>query len=390
MPIDYQARRARALQALGTGVAVLPAAPGRVRLTAGTGRPDADFVWLTGHDDLDAILVLAPGAAAPVALFLPARDPRHDRWEGPRLAPEDAPAALGVDVAYPLAELEARLPALLRGADPLWYGLGRVPALDQRLLPHLGNPRRLHDPGLALHGLRRLKGDAELAAMRRAAAITAEGFAAARALVADGAREFELEAALIGTWRRLGADGPAYRPIVAGGANATVLHHTRADGTLRAGELVLVDAGAAWDGYACDVTRTWTVGRPAGRRATLLELVQRAQDVAIAAIRPGVAREAPKAEAEAVLAEGLRALGLDAAGLPRWFPHGLGHAIGLEVQDPSDVEPYAAGMTVTVEPGLYFMPDDDQAPADLRGVGVRIEDTVLVTPGGCERLSAAC
>lgn len=397
----YQRRRDAAMATMGAGVAVLPAGPARprTRTSAYPYRPDADFWWLTGLAEPDAVLVLAPEGPVKAALFVPARDPAHERWEGARLGPEAAPAALGVDAAWPLDELDARLPGLLRGAEPLWYGFGREAAFDQRLLalwPRLAErrrpgPRTIKDPGGVLHPLRLRKAPEELAAMRRAAALTAAGFAAARARVADGVPEHALEAALTGAWRAGGADGPAYNPIVAAGANATVLHHTRADGVLRAGELVLVDAGAEWRGYACDVTRTWAVGEVDGRRRAAWEGVKAAHAAAIAATRPGAPLPAPSDAARAVLADALADLGLGAGALERYFPHAVGHWIGLEVHDPvvPEVATLAAGMAMTVEPGLYFPADDEAVPAELRGVGIRIEDTVVVADGEAEVLTAA-
>ncbi len=398
----YQLRRDTAMARMGTGVAVIPAGPARrrTRTTTFPYRPDADFWWLTGFVEPDAVLVLAPAGPVRSALFVPARDRARERWDGGRLGAEAAPAALGVDVAWPLEELDARLPGLLRGAEPLWYGFGREAAFDARLLalwPALADrrcpaPRTIKDPGGVLHALRLLKAPEELAAMRRAAAITAAGFAAAREQVRAGAPEYTLEAALLGAWRAAGADGPAYAPIVAAGANATVLHHVGGAGLLAAGELVLVDAGAEWRGYACDVTRTWAVDAPTGRRQIVWDAVRRAQGAAIAAIRPGLPVTAPQAAAEAVLGEALAELGLgDADALARYFPHGVGHWIGLEVHDPvvPEAATFAPGMVMTVEPGLYFPADDPAVPADLRGVGVRLEDTLAVTTAGVEVLTGA-
>jgi Xaa-Pro aminopeptidase len=400
----YAARRARALQALGDGVAVIPAAPERrrTRTTTYPYKPDADFYYLTGFDEPGATLVLHAGGPT---LFLRPRDRARETWDGRRLGVEAAPAALGVAEAYPDAELAARLPGLLRGAARVHFPLGRYPEHDAWFLPALaGLGSRLHpapdavaDPAAWLHEARLVKDPAELALMREAAAVTAAGFAAMRDAIRPGAREYELEALLTAAFRSRGASGHAYNPIVAAGAHATCLHHTTNHGTLRAGELVLVDAGAEVGGYACDVTRTYAVTEATGAARAAIGWVEQAQRAAIAQLRPGVPIDRFHAAAVDVLTQGLRDLGvqLGPEGHEPYYMHHTGHFLGLEVHDVGAFRPagewraLAPGMVLTVEPGLYFPEDDERVPAELRGVGIRIEDDVLVTAAEPEVLTAA-
>ncbi|MDB5101796.1 MAG: peptidase [Cyanobacteria bacterium RYN_339] len=400
----YQARRARAMQALGDGVAVIPAAPERrrTRTTTYPYKPDADFFYLTGFDEPGATLVLHP--EGPV-LFLRPRDPLRETWDGPRLGVDAAPGALGLAAAFPDAELTQRLPGLLRGAANVHFPLGRYPEHDAWFVPAFSGlgtrqyaaPGAVADPATWLHEARVIKGPEELAAMRAAAAITAAGFAAARAAIAPGVREYEIEALLTGTFRARGATGPAYNTIVAAGAHATCLHHVRNDGTLRSGELVLIDAGAEVGGYACDVSRTYAVdGTPSEAQQAALGWVAKAQHAAIAELRAGNSIERFHEAAVTVLTEGLQALGvaLGPDGHQPYYMHHTGHFLGLEVHDVGAFRPdgewrqLAPGMVLTVEPGLYFPVGDERVPAALRGVGIRLEDDVLVTTGEPEILSA--
>jgi Xaa-Pro aminopeptidase len=400
----YAARRARAMQALAGGVAVIPSAPERrrTRTTHYPYKPDADFYYLTGFDEPGATLMLHPDGPT---LFLRPRDPQRETWDGPRLGVEAAPAALGLAAAYPEAELAGRLPALLRGAGRIHFPLGRYPEHDAWFVPALaGLGSRLHaapeavaDPAAWLHEQRLVKDAAELALMRQAAAVTAAGFEATKAAIRPGAREYELEAILTAAFRSRGANGHAYNPIVAAGRHATCLHHTRNDGTLAAGELVLIDAGAEVGGYACDVTRTYAVTEPSDAARAALGWVAEAQRAAIAELRPGNSIERFHEAAVAVLTEGLARLGvaLGPDGHAPYYMHHTGHFLGLEVHDVGAFRPggawreLAPGMVLTVEPGLYFPPDDERVPAALRGVGIRIEDDVLVTADGPEILTAA-
>jgi Xaa-Pro aminopeptidase len=279
-----------------------------------------------------------------------------------------------------------------------------------KLLPRLGSrhvepPARMVNPQAILSEMRLLKDPAEINLMRRAAAITAEGYQKALGAVQPGAREYEVEAALEGTYRRLGADGSAYTPIVAGGDNATILHYTNNNEILENGDLVLIDSGAEFGWYACDVSRTYPVnGRFTPAQKAIYELVLKAQTEAIALMKPGCHVKSYHERAVEVLTEGLVELGL-LQGNPqelvvseayrRFYMHGTGHYLGLDTHDVgaykvgNNWRPLRPGMVLTVEPGLYIAQGAPGVDPAYWGIGVRIEDDVLITATGHEVLSAA-
>ena len=379
-------------------------------------RQDSDFWYLTGFDHPNAAAVLRTDAGPEYTLFVEPRDPDAETWTGYRPGVEGAVRDHEADEAYPNEELQKRLPELVTGARRVFHVLGRDPAIDAKLLETWENmrlrsrlgrvpPEAVVDPRGVVHEMRLRKQPAELDLMRRAAAISREGHCAAARLAKAGAFEYELEAALEHAFRRLGARGPAYTTIVGGGANATILHYVRNDQKLRDGELVLVDAGCELEGYASDVTRTYPVGgslRGPGR--AVYEVVLAAQTAAIERCRPGATLPEIHDAAVRRLAEGLLELGLLAGSVDevvakeayrKFYMHQTSHWLGLDVHDagtyreagaPRRLEP---GMVFTVEPGLYVSPRHEDVPAHFRGIGVRIEDDVVVTAAGCEVLTAA-
>ncbi len=415
-PFDH--RRRQALQRFAGGVAIIPAARVAIRSndTEYPFHQDPDFRYLTGFEEPDAVLVLAPEHPHHRSvLFLRPRDREAELWTGPRLGVEAAPSVLGVDAAYPIAELDERLAHLLVGADVLYAALGRDDAFDRRVLGALDRaraltrrkgraPRRIADPGLVLHEMRLRKSAEELAAIRTAARITVGAHLAAMRATMPGIHEYELQAILECEYRRHGAV-PSYEPIVAGGERATILHYVRNDRRIADGELVLVDSGCAYDGYAADVTRTWPAnGRFTAEQRALYEIVVRAFDAAAACVRPATPQRAMHDAAARMIAEGLRDLGLLRGSLDEimeresyraYFPHGTGHWLGLDVHDvgayrDEDDRPrlFEPGMVTTVEPGIY-VPRDADCPDAFKGIGIRIEDDILVTASGHENLSAA-
>jgi len=420
----YRENRARlqARLAEAGAAALVPTARARLRNadTEYPFRPDSDFWYLTGFGEPEGTLVLLPpGAARPrgeSVLFLRERVPSEETWTGRRLGVERACEALGVDRAYPASELWTRLGGLLDGCARVVYRSGLDEERDRRLLALFAErrararageapPAELVDPARFLGEARLFKSAPELERMRRAAAITGEAHRAVMGAARPGLREYELDALLGYTFRRRGADGEAYPNIVAAGENACVLHYRASDAELRAGELVLVDAGCEVEHYASDVTRTFPVdGRFAGEGRAVYEVVLAAQEAVLAAVRPGTTLDALHALAVERLVEGACALGLvegDAAEVVaekryrHLYMHRTSHWLGLDVHDcgaytregaPRALEP---GMVLTVEPGLYVAPDEASVEARWRGIGVRIEDDVLVTPDGCEVLTAA-
>jgi Xaa-Pro aminopeptidase len=411
-------RRARILEAMGEGVMLLPAATELIRSgdTHFPFRQDSDFGYVTGFPEPEAVAVLAVGAANPFALFLRPRDPEQAVWVGPRAGVEGAVADYGANVAHPLQDLEKELPAWLVKANQVFLPFGRDDALTRRLLalirwangqrPRTGRgPTVLRDAGEILHELRLTKGPAEIARLRETIAIAAEAHREAMRTVRPGMHEYEIEALIDGIFRRRGASGPAYPSIVAGGANATILHYTANDRPLGADELLLIDAGSERAGYCADVTRTFPTGRrytPAQR--DLYDAVLAAQLAVIGAARPGATLDDLHVTATRVLSEALIAIGLLEGSVDevvehekykRFYMHRTSHWLGRDVHDvgqykigdtPRALEP---GMVFTVEPGLYVPADADDVAPPYRGIGIRIEDDVLVTPGGVEVLSAA-
>jgi Xaa-Pro aminopeptidase len=343
-------------------------------------------------------------------------DPERAIWVGPRTGIEGAVAEYGAIVAHPIDDLEKELPRWLRGSERVFVDLSRQDTMAQRILaavrraqaerPRLGTgPTALHDATEILHEQRLHKTPDELARMRHAIDIACEAHREAVKSTRPGMHEYEVEAMVDFTFRRRGASGPAYPSIVAGGANATVLHYTANDRPLAADDLLLIDAGAERAGYCADVTRTWPIAkRFAPAQRDCYQAVLAAQLAAIAAAKPGTTLDAIHTIAVRVLAEALTTIGLLSGSVDeiveketyrRFYMHRTSHWLGRDVHDvgryklgdtPRPLEP---GMVFTVEPGLYIPADADDVPADFRGIGIRIEDDVHVTASGVDVLSAA-
>ncbi len=416
----FAARRKRFLEAMEPGsIAILLGASlaTRSRDTHYRFRQDSDFHYLTGFDHPNAALVLQPDGEESFTLFVEARDKEAETWTGYRPGIEGARSDFGADQAYPIGELLEKLPSLLERARRVYHVLGRDARVDQKIVEtieaarlrsraHAPPPDSILDPRGILHEQRLFKEPAELELMRMAAEITREAHAAAAALAHADRFEYELEAALDGTFRRRGGWGPAYDSIVGGGVNATVLHYVANDQPLRDGTLVLIDAGCEYAGYAADVTRTYPVGgRFTSPAREIYDVVLAAQEVALERSRPGATLEEIHDAALRRLVEGMIALRLlptttvdDAIAsgdFRRYYMHRTSHWLGLDVHDvgaySQDGQPrrLEAGMVLTVEPGLYVPAHDEGAPEALRGIGVRIEDDVVITDDGHENLSAA-
>ncbi|MFN8543912.1 MAG: aminopeptidase P N-terminal domain-containing protein [Candidatus Binatia bacterium] len=412
------ARRARIMEAMDGGVLLVAAAPERTR-SADVEYPfrqDSDFDYVTGFPEPEAVAVLAPGAEKRFVLFVRPHDPERAVWVGPRAGVDGAVAHYGADAAHPIADLEAELPKLLAPVAHVTLHLGRDDALTTRLLAivrkvHAERPRAgsgpvvIRDAGELLHELRLRKSPDELGRMRAAIGIACEAHRTAMRTARPGMFEYEIEALLDYTFRRRGATGWAYPSIVASGANATVLHYVANSRRMADGELVLIDAGAELRGYCADVTRTFPTGaRFLPHQRDLYDAVLAAQLAAIAEVRPGTTVEAVHARAVRVLAEALLGLGLltgtvdevvDKETYKRFYMHRTSHWLGRDVHDVGRYKvdgtgrPLEPGMVLTVEPGLYVPVDAADVPEVFRGVGIRIEDDVLVIEAGHEVLSAA-
>jgi len=412
----FAARRTRLAQAMGGGVAVIPTAPERLRNrdTHFPYRFDSHFYYLTGFAEPEAVLVLVGGSAPRSLLFCREKNEEREIWDGFRHGPQAAQERFGFDEAHPVAALDAKLAALLEDQPALFYPVGADPEWDARAMRWLNAvraksragiaaPERVQDVRALLDDMRLVKDAQELALMRRAGRIAAAAHRRAMQATRPGRSEYEIEAELLYEFRRNGAQFPAYTPIVAGGANACVLHYVSNDAPLRAGELLLIDAGCELDGYASDITRTFPVnGRFTGAQRAVYDLVLAAQAAAMEKVRPGSAWNEPHDAAVRVLAQGmldLKLLGgtleeaLEKETYKRFYMHRTGHWLGLDVHDAGEYKRSGAwralqpGMTLTVEPGLYIRAADD-VPEALRNIGIRIEDDVAVTEGGCEVISA--
>lgn len=420
----YADNRARLLAALAErgAAAIIPTASAKTRNhdSEYRFRPDSDFWYLTGFGEPESVLVLLPGdVLAPrrrAVLFLREKKRDEEVWTGLRLGIEAAPKALGIDEAYPIAELWTRLFDLLKGYERVVYRSGLDEARDRGVQGVLGKlrsqvrseaalPSELLDPAPLVHEQRLFKTAAELELMRRAAAITTEAHLAAMSETCAGMGENEIDARLTYTFLRRGASGAAYGNIVAGGANACILHYHENNRELRDGELLLIDAGAEFDCYASDVTRTFPVnGRFSPEQRALYEIVLEAELAAIAQVQPGRTFQSVHEVAVRVLCEGLARLSLlpgsaaeiaERESYKRFYMHRTSHWLGLDVHDcgayliAGKSRALAPGQVLTVEPGLYIAPDDESVEPRWRGIGIRIEDDVLVTAGGHEVLTSA-
>ncbi|PWB58366.1 MAG: Xaa-Pro aminopeptidase [Nitrosomonadales bacterium] len=433
----YQQRRLRLASAMGSGVAVIPTAPERPRNRDShyPYRFDSYFHYLTGFSEPEAVLVLvadatlSPSPLPPAGegdavpslrdegvesiLFCREKNPEREIWDGFRHGPEGAKEAFGFDEAHPIAQLDEMLPRLLAGQPSLHFHLGADSAWDARAVGWLNSvreqvrsgisaPRAILDVRAVLDEMRLIKDAGEIATMRRAAEISAAAHVRAMRESRPERREFEIEAELLHEFRRHGAQAPAYNAIVAGGANACVLHYVFNDAPLKSGELLLIDAGCELDGYAADITRTFPVsGKFSAAQKAVYELVLAAQAAAIEQVRPGSHWNAPHDAAVKVLAQGFIDLGLcqgtlaevlEQESYKRFYMHRTGHWLGMDVHDVGEYKQggewrtLQPGMVLTVEPGCYIRPAED-VPERFWNIGIRIEDDVVVTAGGCEVLT---
>lgn len=414
---SYSARRKQLARLMGDGVAIIPTAPEKIRNGDAhyPYRADSYFHYLTGFDEPEAILVLqVRGAKLQSTLFCRERDPLRELWDGYRLGVERAPSSLALDEAFSIHQFDQQLPQLMAGHDQVATLWGADSAWDKRVMQGVEKLRQRVRSGVSaplqfteirqyLDEMRLLKDASELRLMKTAAQISAQAHGRLMKTVRPGHFEYEMEAELLHEFRRQGADGPAYTSIVAGGANACVLHYISNRDALRAGDLLLVDAGCEYQGYAADITRTFPVnGCFSAPQRDLYEVVWAAQQAALQEVRPGRRFEQYHQAALKVLVRGLIDLKLckgtvdgviESGAYQRFYMHRTGHWLGRDVHDVGSYSlkgksrPLQAGMVVTVEPGLY-VGKGKGIPAHFANTGIRIEDDALVTSTGHQVLTA--
>lgn len=416
---EYARRRKHLMSMMESdSIAVIPAAHEctRSRDTEYVFRQDSDFYYLTGFNEPDAVLVLIPGRrAGQVVMFCRDRDPELELWHGYRKGPEGVVTDCGMDDGFPIGDIDDILPGLIEGKQHIYYAMGRHADFDQQVMGWVNQirsqirvgakpPGDFIDLDFLLHEQRLFKSAAELRLMRRAGEISAAAHCRAMRECRPGRYEYQLEAAILHEFADNGARSPAYTSIVGGGVNACVLHYTENTDKLRDGDLVLIDAGCEYQGYAADITRTFPVnGRFSPEQKALYDLALKAQLAAIKKIKPGNTWNQSHDATVRVITRGLIELGLlkgDEKQLIKdgayrdFYMHRAGHWLGLDVHDVGDyrvagkwrqLEP---GMVMTIEPGIYVAPNNTKVAKKWRGIGVRIEDDIVVTADGCEILTA--
>ena len=415
----FAARRARFMRQLGPDTAaVFLSNPQQTRSndTQFDYRPNSDLWYLTGYEEPESAAVLLPEHPDhPFVMFVRPRDHKTEVWDGPRTGVEGVCEAVGADASFEIKELGEQLPKLLEGRERVVYGLGYDEDADNTLIQAYRQavrkargrkkaPKSIVDPQGLLHEMRLIKSPEEIEALRRSCRLSAEAHRRAMACTRPGMTEYELQAEIEYVFKRGGARSPGYPSIVGSGPNACVLHYVDNRRRMEEGDLVLVDAGAEVDFYTADITRTWPVsGHYNGYQREVYDLVLRAQMDAIRLVKPGLPYQKIHEATVRAIAEGLVDLGILDGNAEeaikektyrKYFMHGTGHWLGIDVHDVGlyarDGEPgrpLEPGMVFTIEPGIYFHPDESECPADYRGIGVRIEDDILVTEDGYEVLS---
>ena len=406
---EYSRRRRQLMRMAGEdSIIILLAAPARIRNNDAyyPYRQDSDFLYLTGFREHDAMLVMIPeGKEGQCMLFCRSRDPEREMWDGAMVGLDAAVSEYGMNQAFDFSEVEKRLPDLLHDRERIYYDLGRSPMFDQRLIGWLNEfrgkarktfhaPEEIHALDHMLHDMRVYKSREELSAMRRSAKVAIEAHECAMKLCSPGLNEADIHAELLHTFTRHHCE-PSYLPIVGGGANGCVLHYIANRDPLNDGDMLLIDAGAEFDGYASDITRTFPInGKFSPEQRDLYEVVLAAQAAAFEQAYAGKQWQDMHDAAVRVATEGMISLGilehsleeeLETKGYKHFYVHNTGHWLGLDVHDVGEytidghsreLEP---GMVMTVEPGIYIHPQESSVSKCWRGVGIRIEDNIAIT-----------
>ncbi|MCY3550009.1 MAG: aminopeptidase P N-terminal domain-containing protein [Candidatus Poribacteria bacterium] len=380
-------------------------------------RPDPNFYYLTGFEEPESICVIAPDHPKhQYILFVRPKDRQAEIWNGKRVGVKNARRHYGADKAYSIEKFSEKIGKYLQGAERLYYTLGSNQDVDTEILARFTQSVRsrirsgkgfdtLVDPSPILSELRLIKNETEQQRLRLATEITVAGHVAAMKVVRPGLYEYELEALVDSTFRMNGANGPAFPTIVASGGNATTLHYTTNDCRIEDNTLVLIDAGAEYERYSGDVTRTFPAnGTFTDAQREIYQLVLEAHYAIIDCIRPGVSIDEPHQKSIELLTEGMLSLGLlkgkakqliEKEKYRKFYMYRVGHMLGLDVHDVNcvhessgDFKTFQPGMVMTIEPGLYVAEDRGKVPPVYLGIGVRIEDDILVTETGCEVLTS--
>lgn len=422
---EYRQRREQLMAKIGKGTAIFRSAPTAVMHhdVEHVYRQDSDFFYLTGFNEPEAVAVLAPHHTEHrFILFVQPKDPEKETWTGSRWGVEGAKESFGADEAYPIAELDEKLPQYLEKAERIHYNFGRDRAFNDKIISHWRHlltsygkrgtvPMGIDDPRFLVFPMRQVKSPTELATIRQATAISVTAHNRAREFAQAGKFEYQIQAEIEHTFRLEGGIGPAYPSIVASGANACILHYIDNNAQIKSGDLLLIDAGCSYGYYNGDVTRTFPIdGKFTGEQKALYEIVLAAQLAAIAQAKSGNAYNQIHDTAVGVIVDGLMDLGLLVGEKEEiikeekykpFFMHRTGHWLGLDVHDAGfykigeeSWEMLQPGQVLTVEPGIYVTPDikpvegQPEVPECWRGIGIRIEDDVLITDDGQEVLTA--
>ncbi|MGB2115410.1 MAG: Xaa-Pro aminopeptidase [Porticoccaceae bacterium] len=415
---EYAARRKDLMSMMAeNSIAVIAAAPEKVRSkdTYYPYKQSTNLSYLCGFAEPSTVMVLLPNRAqGEFILFCRDKDPLRETWDGHRAGPLAAKNALGAQDAFPIDDIEDILPGLLEDKDHVYYSAGKDKAFDSRLMQwvdEVRNNRSTEGRSLCefvdldhlLGELRLIKSAAEIKLMRKAADISAQAHCRAMKFCSAGQKEYQLQAEIEHEFMMAGASGPAYTSIVGSGKNACILHYIENQSALKSGDLVLIDAGCEYKNYAADITRTFPVsGKFSQAQAAIYDIVLAAQNAAIKTIAPGVAFDQANKAAIEVITRGLVNLGilngetdkLIAEGAYRdFYMHSVSHWLGMDVHDVGDYKVdnqwrvYETGMLLTIEPGIYISAENAQVEKKWRGIGIRIEDDILVTKNGYEILT---
>jgi Xaa-Pro aminopeptidase len=417
---EFKRRRRALLKQMGRdSIAIVPTAPVRLRNNdvEYAYRPDSDFFYLTGFVEPESVAVLVPGRPqGEYILFVRDRDPARETWDGRRAGPDGATRDFGADDAFPITDIDEILPGLLENRAKVFYAMGTHPEFDQRVVGWVNGlrtqarngrhaPQEMSALDHVLHDMRLFKSRAEVDTMREAARIATNAHVRAMKACEPGRREYEIAAEIVHEFRMHNAD-LSYLPIVGGGSNGCILHYRENDAALRDGDLLLIDAGCELDCYASDITRTFPVnGRFSPEQRVLYDIVLEANYAAIARVKPGNHWNEPHEAAVRVITQGLLEVGLlkgklakleESGAYRKYFMHRTGHWLGMDVHDVGDYKVgnewrvFEPGMALTIEPGIYVAPGTPGAPKKFHGIGIRIEDDVVVTRDGCEVLTERC